>query len=56
MGKLVKFDSRRRPDSVEPQQPGNAQILMFTGVRYERGTPMVTTKRLGSPRPKHKRV
>ncbi|HTM77138.1 MAG TPA: hypothetical protein VL133_05875 [Devosia sp.] len=57
MGKLVKFDNRSRPASTTPHQTGNAQILMFTGVRYERGTPLLAnSKRLDPSRPKHKRV
>ncbi|MEO8683486.1 MAG: hypothetical protein ABI414_01460 [Devosia sp.] len=57
MGKLVKFDSRRRPAGIASKQTaGNAQILIFTGVRYERGTPLAPDTRLDPSRPKRKRV
>jgi hypothetical protein len=46
LGKLVPFEKRSRADSgarpVAP--PTNAEILIFTGIRYERGTPTVPTK------------
>ncbi|WDR02737.1 hypothetical protein PSQ19_00385 [Devosia algicola] len=38
MGKLVKFDQRRSLARKARLTTGDAQILMFTGVRYERGT------------------
>lgn len=41
MGKLVQFDKRGRHPKVRPIIAGNAQIFLFTGVRYERdGTPV----------------
>ncbi|MGV8854337.1 MAG: hypothetical protein ACOH2L_06790 [Devosia sp.] len=54
MGKLVKFDGRRRTLTTGKNSPVGAQILMFTGVRYERGTPALPTKTI-DPRPKRKR-
>ena len=36
MGKLVQFDKRGRPIKHRPFQPGDGQVVMFTGVRYER--------------------
>lgn len=51
LGKLLKFKRRDRPATaagVTP--PGNAQILIFTGVRYERGTPPPPTNRLDPSR------
>lgn len=39
MGKLLRFVLRTKPVSDGAVPDGNAQILMFTGVRYERGTP-----------------
>ena len=53
MGKLVHIDKRLRLAQVRPGTNGNAQILIFTGVRYERdGTPVP-----GKPlRVKRKRV
>ncbi|WP_162783707.1 hypothetical protein [Devosia naphthalenivorans] len=53
MGKLVKFDSRRKPAPARPQAGGSAQILMFTGVRYERGVQPTTS--IDPSRPKRKR-
>lgn len=55
MGKLVQFDKRGRHPKARPIKLGNAQIVLFTGVRYERdGTP-VPGKPLGTTRVKHKR-
>ncbi|HEY0034199.1 MAG TPA: hypothetical protein VGB81_13110 [Devosia sp.] len=53
MGKLVKFDSRRKPDAARVRGTDTAQILIFTGVRYERGTPPTNT--VDPSRPKRKR-
>jgi hypothetical protein len=53
LGKLVQFDKRGRHPKARPVVTGNAQIVLFTGVRYERdGTPVP-----GKPvnRPKRKR-
>ena len=55
LGKLVNFDRRRKPASAGMRSAGDAQILMFTGVRYERGTPPSPSKTMGPPRPKRKR-
>lgn len=55
LGKLVQFDKRGRHPKARPINPGNAQILIFTGVRYERdGTP-VPGKPMGPSRVKRKR-
>jgi hypothetical protein len=55
MGKLVQFDKRGRHPRARPISSGNAQIFIFTGVRYERdGTP-VPGKPLGPARAKRKR-
>lgn len=41
MGKLIQFDRRGRRAKAKPAILGNARILLFTGVRYERdGTPV----------------
>ena len=53
LGKLVQFDKRGRHPKARPLTAGVAQIVFFTGVRYERdGTPVP-----GKPlnRPKRKR-
>ncbi len=39
LGKLLKFDRRKKPADAGTRVSGDAQILIFTGVRYERGTP-----------------
>lgn len=53
LGKLVKFDQRRKPPISRVRAGGSAQILLFTGVRYERGTPPTST--IDPSRPKRKR-
>ena len=55
LGKLVKFDSRRNAVIGRAVKPGGAQILIFTGVRYERGTSQPPNTRLDPTRPKRKR-
>ena len=41
LGKLVQFDKRGRHPKARPLLVGAAQIVLFTGVRYERdGTPV----------------
>lgn len=41
MGKLVPFDKGRRPSRPQVATTDRGQILIFTGVRYERGgTPL----------------
>ena len=56
LGKLVQFDGKGRQPRTRPVPAGDAQIYLFTGVRYERdGTP-VPSKPTGSARPKRKRV
>ena len=42
MGKLLKFAGQKKSASDGKMTRGTAQILMFTGVRYERGTPPPT--------------
>lgn len=36
MGNLIRFDSRRRVIPGQEHPSGEAQVLIFTGVRYER--------------------
>lgn len=50
MGQLMKFVRRVGPAKTVTIPGGNAQILFFTGVRYERGTTPPQPKRLASPR------
>jgi hypothetical protein len=42
LGKLLKFEVRKRSATARTAQAasGNAQILIFTGVRYERHAPL----------------
>lgn len=37
LGKLVEFDRRRRDIRPRTSKQAPAEILIFTGVRYERG-------------------
>ncbi len=55
VAKLIKFERRRASVGAEKQIPGDAQILIFTGVRYERGTPSPPTNHSDNRR-KRKRV
>ena len=55
LGKLVKFDQRTKAANPGSSMPGSAQILIFTGVRYERGTSQPPNTRLDPTRPKRKR-
>jgi hypothetical protein len=36
LGKLVQFDKRRFAAKSEAPKPGESQVVIFTGVRYER--------------------
>ncbi len=55
LGKLLKFDRRKRSAEERGAVPGDAQIFIFTGVRYERGTPPPPKNGLVSGRGKRKR-
>lgn len=55
LGKLLKFEGRKKSVSAGRQVSGDAQILIFTGVRYERGTPPPPTTHSNNGR-KRKRV
>jgi hypothetical protein len=56
LGKLVQFEKRERvePDG-KPDHSIKAEILIFTGVRYERETPDVPSKPTPSRGVKRKR-
>ena len=56
MGKLVNFERRKPAQSPHLGPPQGAEILIFTGVRYERGEPVTPTKPTTSSRAKRKRV
>lgn len=38
MGQIVQFRKRPASASHRPAAAGEAKVLMFTGVRYDRGT------------------
>jgi hypothetical protein len=55
LGKLLEFDRRGRPSKRRPFQPGDGQVVMFTGVRYQRAvaaTSETTTPPPAKPRRK----
>ena len=49
LGKLVQFDRRERNPKARPDHSGTAEIVIFTGVRYERDSAPLPDKPLGSP-------
>jgi hypothetical protein len=56
MGKLVQFESRKQGRTEDRREPSStAEILIFTGVRYERDVPETPTRPTSS-RAKRKRV
>jgi len=55
MGKLVNFERRKPAHPPRQDQSQGAEILIFTGVRYERSAPVTPTKPTSS-RAKRKRV
>ncbi|UYO01263.1 MAG: hypothetical protein KIT02_00050 [Devosia sp.] len=56
LGKLLKLAGHRKPAKPGDRPSGDAQILIFTGVRYERGTSQPPDNRLDPSRRKRKRV
>lgn len=56
MGKLVQFEGRKSGRTDGQGTPmRSAEILMFTGVRYERATPETPTKPTTTNRAKRRR-
>jgi hypothetical protein len=56
VGKLVQFENRGRGSRVDKTNPtAKAEILIFTGVRYERQTEASPTKPTASSGGKRKR-
>ena len=56
LGKLVNLEGRRKGQAAEkPDKSGSAEILIFTGVRYERETTNAPTKPPASSGAKRKR-
>jgi hypothetical protein len=54
LGNLVHFSGRRRRPRPNPPAEREAQILIFTGVQYQRGAPL-PGDRTDPARPKRKR-
>ena len=44
MGNLVQFERRKEPEPDRPAPSAEAEILIFTGVRYERQADAAPTK------------
>jgi len=55
LGKLVSFDKHRRPLRPRPAEGTEAQVVIFTGVRYERPEPHLPNNGPAPARPKRKR-
>lgn len=55
VGKLVPFNKRERHPKARPTNPVDAQIVFFTGVRYERDGTSTPGKPLGTTPAKRKR-
>ena len=56
MGKLVQFESKGKGGTGARERPAtDAEILIFTGVRYERQTGTAPTKPTASSGGKRKR-
>ncbi len=55
LGKLVHLDKRRRPARPRPDPATGGQVVMFTGVRYERGPGSEPDDGTSPVRPKRKR-
>ncbi|MBU1304614.1 MAG: hypothetical protein KKF33_03720 [Alphaproteobacteria bacterium] len=49
MAKLFSINERRTATKPGKKAPGDAKILMFTGVRYERGTTALPTRTIDPP-------
>jgi len=55
LGKLVPFEKGRRPPRAKNANGSSGQILIFTGVRYERGGAPLPSDGNTPARPKRKR-
>lgn len=55
MGKLVQFEQGRRLLRARSAAPPEGQVVIFTGVRYQRGLPVVPDDGKTPERPKRKR-
>ena len=48
MGKLVQFTKRGRTPKVRPEGAETAEVVLFTGVRYERSGNILPDKPAGA--------
>jgi hypothetical protein len=55
LGKLVSMDKHRRPFRPKPAAGAEGEIVIFTGVRYERRDPLQPNNGPTPARPKRKR-
>lgn len=55
MGNLVRFDKQARLIPAQSGAKGEGQVLMFTGVRYERMPEKLSTKNRPNNKRKRKR-
>ncbi len=55
MGKLVSFEKRRRNTPRKPSAGNLGQVVIFTGVRYERGSDGTPADGSTPLKPKRKR-
>lgn len=55
VGKLVRFEKRRVEQKSRAPKQGGAEIVMFTGVRYQRDTTTEPGKPSAPTGPKRKR-
>jgi hypothetical protein len=55
MGKLVPFEKGRRLVRARLAAPPEGQVVIFTGVRYQRGVPVLPDDGRTPERPKRKR-
>ncbi|MBU1176334.1 MAG: hypothetical protein KKH72_13090 [Alphaproteobacteria bacterium] len=39
MSKLLPFARKKRPESEHPEREEDAELVLFTGVRYQRQSP-----------------
>jgi len=45
MGQLVRFDKKKRFKSTQSTRKGDGEIILFTGVRYERAPEGLSEKK-----------
>jgi hypothetical protein len=55
LGKLVTFDKRRRSPRPRTDVTGTGEVVIFTGVRYERSSDPVSSGGSNPLKPKRKR-